>query len=171
MEKKNWLDPDVRASWGAAMLRRYKRFLRLGLWHVANPAVLYTVGEIHDQPDNQPDDQACPVYPTQLVHHVAVEQNAKKRHHRQPAAHENPGCAERPRLIGTLDSQHSDSNTNHNEGQQRADVHHLSDLVDGRNTAYDGCKDSDQYCVFVRSAEFRMNGREEFLWQQTVIGH
>src|SRR6478672_6770564 len=34
-------------------------------------AVLLAVGEIHDQPDPQPDDEAGPVDPGQTVHHVA----------------------------------------------------------------------------------------------------
>ena len=51
------------------------------------------VGEIHHQPDNQPDNQSRPVDPSQFVHHVSVRDDAQNRHQR------NPRRAERPRLL------------------------------------------------------------------------
>ena len=55
-------------------------------------AVVAAVGEIDHQPDDQPDDQPRPVDPAELVHHVAVEEDAQDGHERHPRR------AERARL-------------------------------------------------------------------------
>ena len=41
-------------------------------------AVMAAVGEVNHQADDQPDDQAGPVHPAELVHHVAVEEDARE---------------------------------------------------------------------------------------------
>src|SRR5690349_24322091 len=56
--------------------------LLLAQLRIADPAVMPSVGEIDDQSDNQPDDQARPVDPAQFVHHVAVENDPEHRHQR-----------------------------------------------------------------------------------------
>src|SRR5258706_10464180 len=67
---------------------------------VADPAVMPPVSEIDHQADHQPDNQARPVDPAKLVHHVPVEDDAHDRHERHQRR------AERPRLTGIRVAQH-----------------------------------------------------------------
>ena len=132
---------------------------------VAYAAVVPAVGEIDDQADDQPDDQARPVDPAELVHHVAVEEDAQNRNDRHPRR------AERARLAGIGAAQNHHGDAHDDERQQRADIHHFSDVVDGRDAADDRGQQADQDGVLVRRAELRMDRGEEFLRQQAVVGH
>src|SRR5882724_3109402 len=63
-------------------------------------AVFLAVGEVHNQPDREPDNQAGPVDPTQPVHHVAIKDDAENWYQR------HPGRAEGTRLLGIRPTQH-----------------------------------------------------------------
>src|SRR6516225_5840092 len=63
-----------------------------GSFHVLYPAVVAPVCEVHHQTDDQPDNESRPVYPAQLVHHVAIEDYAHDGHEGHPRR------AERTRL-------------------------------------------------------------------------
>src|SRR5882757_2591179 len=93
----------------------------------AHTAVITAVGEIDDQANRQPDDQARPVDPAKLVHHVAIENDAENWHQG------NPGRAERPRLLGIGATQDHDGDTHHYECQQRANVEYFSVVIDRRD--------------------------------------
>src|SRR4029077_18859817 len=47
------------------------------LRRVTDATVVAAVSEINYQSDDQPNDEAGPVHPPELVHHVAVEQDSK----------------------------------------------------------------------------------------------
>ena len=51
------------------------------------------IGEVDDQADDEPDDQARPVPNSQLEHHVAVHENAEHGNERNPRRTERPGLA------------------------------------------------------------------------------
>src|SRR5260370_33987370 len=76
-----------------------------------HPAVLPPIQKVHDQTDRQPNNQSCPVHPSQLVHHVPIEKDTENRNKR------NPGRAERARLCWIRMPQHHHSHTNDDEGQ------------------------------------------------------
>src|ERR1039458_5358342 len=56
-------------------------------------AMVPAVTEVHDEADDQPHDQAQPVDPPQLVHHVGVEADAEKRNQWHPWGPKRPGLA------------------------------------------------------------------------------
>src|SRR5208337_5599038 len=111
-------------------------YTRSRLWRVArgqrlHPAVFLAVSEVHEQSDYQPDNQAGPVDPSQLVHHVAVGDHAEDRHERYPRRPEGP------RLAGIGAPQHHHRNRHDHKRQERPDVHHLADVVDRGHAADD----------------------------------
>src|ERR1700687_5052477 len=65
-----------------------RKILRQG---AAYAAVITVVGEVDDQSDDQPDNQARPVDPAQLVHHIAIKEDAENRHQRNPRRAKRPG--------------------------------------------------------------------------------
>src|SRR5713101_649519 len=93
----------------------------------AKAAVMPAVCEIDDEPDDEPDQEPRPVDPTQLVHHVAVESDTQNRN----AGHK--GRAERPGVGGIGPAKHQYPRAHDHECEQGADVHHLADVVDGRD--------------------------------------
>src|SRR5215469_11107942 len=86
---------DGKEAWpGVARLSRWLQssdltYPSLG---VAYAAVIFAIGKVDDQTNNQPYNQAGPVDPPQFVHHVAIEGDAKNRHQRHQRG------AERSRL-------------------------------------------------------------------------
>src|SRR5439155_1831341 len=56
-------------------------------------AMVTTVSEVDHQADGQPDDESCPVDPSQLVHHVAVGENSYNRHKCHPGHAECPSLS------------------------------------------------------------------------------
>src|SRR5712691_371571 len=78
---------------------------------VADPAVITTVSKINHQSDDQPNNEAGPVHPPELVHHVAVEQDSKNWHDR------HPWCTEGARLIGISATEKHYGDAHNHEGQ------------------------------------------------------
>ena len=134
-------------------LRPRLKLRRPGGRHVLQSAVFTAVGEIDNQADNKPNDKPRPINPSELVHHVAVEEDSQKRHKR------TQWRAERPRLSGIGSAQHHDGDANDDESQQRADIHHFADIVDRRDAADDGCQQANQDRVLIGCAEFGMDAR------------
>ena len=73
----------------------------------------------------------------------------------------HPRRAKRPRLarIGLPKDQHGA--TYDHECQQRPDVHHLADVVNGRDAAHDCRKETHQNRVLPGRAKLRVDGREK----------
>src|SRR5262249_38928462 len=90
-----------------------------------NTAMVAPIAEVDDQTDDEPDDQPCPVDPAQLIDHVAVEDQAHDRHEGYPWRTEGSW------LVRLSPPQDHDGETYDDEREQRADVHHLADVVDG----------------------------------------
>src|SRR6267378_2012156 len=131
----------------------------------AHTAVITAIGEINDQANRQPNDQARPVDPAKLVHHVAIENDAENRYQR------NPRRTERPRLLGIGAAQDHDGDTHHYECQQCANVDHFSDVIDWRDATNDSGQQTDQNGIFVWCAELWMNRGKEFPRKQAIVSH
>src|SRR5690348_5592711 len=123
------------------------------------------VREIDDQPDDKPDNQAIPVQRAKLIHHIAIEDNSEYGNDW------NPGRAEGPRLAWICSTEHHNRDADDDECQQRADIHHLSDVVNREGAADESGEQADKNRIFVGSAKARMNRSKELLGQQTVIRH
>src|SRR5208282_2734571 len=76
-----------------------------------------------------------------------------------------------PGLFWIRVAQDHDRDAYDDEREQRADVDHLPDLVDGRDAADDGREHTDEDGVFVRGAEFGMDGGKKFAREETVFSH
>src|SRR5580658_9910582 len=130
-----------------------------------HPAMLLTVGEVHNQPNRQPADQTNPVPHPQLGHHVSIRDYAEdwnQWHPRRP---------ERTRLRRIGVPQHHNRDRDDYEGEQRPDIHHLADLVDRRNAAYDCGQQAHQNRVLPRRAELGMDCGEKLPGQEAIVGH
>src|SRR3954469_25207450 len=138
--------------------------LRLTL-HGLHSTVVAAIGEVNHQPNNQPYDQARPVYPPKSDHHVTVEEDAKDRNYRHPRSAEWPSLS----WIRTPQNHHSEAHDD--EGQKRPDVNHSADVVNWRNATHDGSEKAYENGVLPRSAPLGMNTRKKFLRQQTIVGH
>src|SRR5271165_3051336 len=163
--KKNALRVSGWASSLTSKCRLVAGGFDLLLFQALHPAVMPAVSEVNHQPYDQPHNQPGPVHPAQLVHHVAVEQDAHDRNEWYPRR------AERAVLCGVLVPQNHDCDAHDDERQQRTDVHHLANVVDRSQAADDGRQQPNQHSVLVRGAELGMNGGEEAARQQAVISH
>ena len=74
-------------------------------------------------------------------------------------------------MIGVSVAQNHYRNADNDEGQQRADVHHLSDVVDRRDAAHDRGEQADEHSVLVGGAKLGVHRSEELFGQQAVVGH
>ena len=83
--------------------------------------------------------------PSELDHHVAVEEDAEDGHQR------HPWRAEGARLVGVGVAQDEDGDADDDEGEQGADVDHLADVVDGGERADDRRRAAHQEWCFSRA--------------------
>src|SRR4051812_32333040 len=121
------------------------------------------VGKVDNKSYRQPDDQARPIYPAELVHHVAIEHDTQDGHHWNPRRTEGSWLAR----IGAPQCHHRDADNN--ESEQGSDIDHLSNIVDGSNTPNDRSKQAHQDGVLPRRAEFWMDIGEEFFGEQAFF--
>src|ERR1700687_4823510 len=122
---------------------------------VADFAVVPAITEINQQSNDQPGNQASPIDPSELVHHVAVADDSQDRHEREP------GRTEGSRLpwIGAPNNHHRDAHDA--KGKQRPYVHHSSDIFNRCNAANDRRQKSNENRVFVRRAKTGVYGGKE----------
>src|SRR5258706_11391878 len=109
-----------------------------GVTAEAKAAVMPAVCEIDDEPYDEPDQEPRPVDPTQLVHHVAVESDTQNRNGGHKRRAERPGVSR----IGL--AKHQYPRTHDHECEQGTDVHHLADVVDGRDAPHHSREDTDE---------------------------
>src|SRR5438105_6256095 len=150
------MDNSVSHGWRSLRLW-FGRLERLDL------AVMAPIGEVNHQADKQPNNQPSPVHPAQLVHHVAVGNDAENRYQW------HPGSPKRPGLIGISAAQHHHGNGDDHEGKQRADVNHSAYIINGSNCAYNAGQQPDKNGVLPRSTKLGMDGSEKLAWQQAII--
>src|ERR1700690_471751 len=79
----------------------YGMLLQRGAVVLPHPTVMAAVGKIDHHANHKPNDQPCPIDPSEFVHHIAVEEYPHHRHKR------NPRRSERARLarIGLAEDQ------------------------------------------------------------------
>src|SRR5438309_3546183 len=121
--------------------------------------MLAAISEIHNQADYEPDDQPDPIPEAEVQHHVSIRNDAENRHERHPR------CSEGPRRTGIRVTKDDYGSANDDKGEQRPDVDHIRDLIDGRYATDDAGKQSHQNRVFIGSTKPGMYFGEKTSWQ------
>ena len=127
--------------------------------------MMTTISKVHTQSDGEPNNQPSPIDPAKFVHHVAIEQNPQNWHQRHPRS------AKWPWLTWIRAPQHKHCNAHDDEGKQCANIHHLSDIINGSQASHNCCQQAHKDGVFPRCTPLGMYSSKEFLGQQTVISH
>src|SRR5215831_969319 len=127
-------------------------------------AVAASITEVNGHADHQPYDQAHPCFPWKVRHEIAGDHNSQDRHKR------NHGSLEGTLKIGIPAADDPHARANDHECQQRSDVDHVAQQVDGQRGCQQRYAGANHESGNPWRAEFGVNGAEDS-GQESVARH